>query len=59
MPEAFPAVYEVGNSSIWVANINREGKQLRLGFFTSKVDAQTAYDAAVAKYARDFEREDD
>ena len=47
-------IYEIGDSSIWVAAIKLDGKYLRLGFFSNKFDAQAAYEAAVMKYAHEY-----
>ena len=54
MPETLPNVYEVGNSDIWVANIKINGRHLRLGFFSTKIDAEAAHEAALAKYEREY-----
>lgn len=46
-------IYKVGES-IWVATIQLDGKPIRLGFFSNKFDASAAYDAALAKYTREY-----
>ena len=40
----------------WLATITKEGKQIRLGYYDSAVDAALAYDRAAVQYHGEFAR---
>jgi hypothetical protein len=52
----YKGVWFAADKGMWRAAIVCHGKRLHIGYFSSKIDAAKAYDAAEIKYYKEFAR---
>ena len=52
----YKGVWFAADKGLWRASIVCHGRRIHLGYFTDKIDAARAYDAAARKYYKEFAR---